>query len=115
MFAAALLLAGIAILLRVTQPTAYRLERGGLVITRRRGERRLAGRVEPHLERATLGLRLGSGGLYGYRGRFKVSTGGWAQAAVTDARRSVLIIVGGRRVVVSPLDPQGFVAAVRDA
>ena len=42
-------------------------------------------------------------------------TGGWAQAAVTDARRSVLIIVGGRRVVVSPLDPQGFVAAVRDA
>ena len=50
MFAAALLLAGIAILLRVTQPTAYRLERGGLVITRRRGERRLSGRVEPHLE-----------------------------------------------------------------
>ncbi len=115
MFAAALLLAGIAIWMRLTQPIAYRFERGALIVERRRGSARLRGTIEQHVGKATLGLRLGTGGLYGYRGHFHVSTGGWARAFVTDVRRTVLINVGGRRVVLSPIDPAGMVEAVRDA
>ncbi len=116
MIAVAVLLAGLAYQLRRTQPVAYRIEADALVIERRNGsEDRFAGTVEPHVEKVTLGMRLGSGGLYGYRGRFRVSTGGWARALVTDVRRTVLIRVGGARVVLSPLDPAGFVAEVRDA
>lgn len=116
MVAVAVLLAALAYQLRRTQPVAYRIESDALVIERRNGsETRVAGAVEPHAEKVTLGMRLGSGGLYGYRGRFRVSTGGWARALVTDVRRTVLIRVGGERVVLSPLDPAGFVAEVRDA
>lgn len=116
MIVVAVLLAALAFQLRRTQPVAYRIEPDALVIARRNGgETRLAGAVEPHVEKVTLGMRLGSGGLYGYRGRFRVSSGGWARALVTDVRRTVLIRVDGERVVLSPLDPAAFVAEVRDA
>lgn len=115
MFLAALALAVLALALRFTQPIAYRIEDDGLVIERRRGQTRIPGAVTPHVEKATLGLRLGTGGLYGYRGRFRVNGAGWARASVTDVRRSVLIRVDGRPVVLSPVDPAGFVEVVRDA
>lgn len=107
--------AAIALVLRRTQPVAYRIEPDAVVIERRAGATRIPGPVEPHLERVTLGLRVGSGGLYGYRGRFRVSSGGWARAVVTDVRRAVLIRVGGRPLVLSPVDPDALVREVRDA
>lgn len=115
MIGASLLLAGIAIWLRLGQPVAYRLEQDGLVIERRRGSTRIAGRVAPHHDKATLGLRLGSGGVYGYRGYFKLQGAGWARALATDVRRVVLINVGDRRVVLSPVDPAALVSEVRNA
>jgi hypothetical protein len=115
MLGAALLMAGLALWLRFTQPVAYRIEPGALVIQRRRGERRISGRVARHAEKATLGLRMGSGGVYGYRGWFRVNGGGWARTLVTDVRRAVLIRVGGRPVVISPADPTAFLAEVPDA
>jgi hypothetical protein len=115
MLAAALALAAIGYALRLTQPVAYRIEDDGLVVERRRGETRIAGVVEPFDGTATLGTRLGSGGLYGYRGRFRLSTGSWSRAFVTDVRRSTLIRVGGGAIVVSPADPTAFVREVRDA
>ncbi len=115
MILVAVVFLGLALQLRRTQPVAYRIEPSGLVIERRAGETLVRGSVEAHAEKVSLGLRLGSGGLYGYRGRFKMSTGGWARAIVTDMRRVVLIRVGGRPLVLSPVDPAAFVAEVRDA
>jgi len=112
MLAAALLLGGLALWLRYTQPMRYRVERDGLVIERRVGTTRIAGSIERHVGKATLGMRLGSGGVYGYRGRFRIAAGGWARAFVTDVKRSSLITVGGRSVVVSPVDPAALVQEV---
>ena len=51
---------------------------------------------------AQVGLRLvGSGGLYGYLGWFRVD-GERARAFVTDRRRAVVITVGGSQVAISP-------------
>jgi len=115
MLSAGLMLGAIGLWLRVTQPVAYRLDRDALVIERRRGSLRITGRIEPHTDKARLGLRLGSGGLYGYRGHFRVAGGGWTRSFVTDVRRTVLIKVGRRRVVLSPIDPAGLVEVVRNA
>ena len=112
MLVVALVLGGLALWLRYTHPLRYRLERDGLVIERRIGTTRVAGGIERHVGKATLGLRLGSGGLYGYRGRFRIAAGGWARAFVTDVKRASLITVGGRSVVVSPVDPAALVQEV---
>lgn len=102
--------------MRATQPVAYRIEADALVIERRRGsETRIAGAVAPFDGNARLGMRLGSGGLYGYRGRFRLGGGGWSRAFVTDVRRSTLIRVGGYPVVLSPVDPAALVREVRGA
>ncbi|MGA0122687.1 MAG: hypothetical protein ACO3KD_06750 [Gaiellales bacterium] len=115
MITAALLLAGLALALRAGQPVAYRLEDGALVVERRRGATRLIGPVRPHEEGAALGLRIGTGGVYGHRGRIRLSSGGWARAQATNVRRSALVRVGPHPVVVSPADPARFVREVRDA
>lgn len=115
MIAAALLVALLALWLRGGQPLAYRIEPDALVVERRRGQTRLPGAVRPHDEGATLGLRLGTGGIYGQRGRARMSTGGWARTIATDLRRSALVRVGAVPVVVSPADPAAFVREVRDA
>ena len=109
------LLALLGLWLRATQPVAYTLEHDALVIQRRRGATRLPGSVDRHVEDAVLGLRLGSGGLYGYRGRFRVNGRGWARAFVTDARRAALVDVGGRPTVLSPADPAALVREVAHA
>lgn len=115
MLSAGVVLGAIGLWLRITQPVAYRLDGDALVIERRRGSSRIAGRIEPHAEKARLGLRLGSGGLYGYRGRFRITGGGWTRSFATDVRRTVLIKVGGDRIVLSPIDPAGLVEVVRNA
>jgi hypothetical protein len=112
MLVVALALGGLALWLRYTQPLRYRLEQDALVIERRVGSTRIPGGSARYVGTATLGLRLGSGGVYGYRGRFRIGAGGWARAFVTDVRRTSLITVGGRSVVVSPVDPAALVQEV---
>jgi Bacterial PH domain len=115
MLAGGLALVALGLWLRATQPMAYRLERDGLVIERRRGTARVPGAITRHSAPVRLGLRLGSGGLYGYRGRFRMAGGGWARAFVTDVRRASLIDVGGRPTVVSPVDPEALIREVAHA
>ena len=115
MLAGGLVLACVGLWLRATQPVAYRIEGDSLVVERRRGATRVDGRVARHVDDAVLGLRLGSGGVYGYRGRFRVNGRGWARAFVTDVRRTALIDVGGRPTVVSPVDPAALVQEVAHA
>ena len=115
MLGGGLALVAVGLWLRATQPVAYRLERDALVIERRRGVTRVPGPIARHVAPATLGLRLGTGGLYGYRGRFRLNGRGWARAYVTDARRASLIDVGGRPTVVSPVDPEALIREVAHA
>lgn len=58
-------------------------------------------------------LRLfGSGGMFGYYGLFRTSALGKCWWYATDRKSLVVVITGGRTVVVSPEDADGFLAAV---
>jgi hypothetical protein len=66
-----------------------------------------------NIRRGRLGLRVaGSGGLYGYLGRFRAE-GRSVRAFVTDRDRVVLLGVGETHVAVSPDDPERFVTELR--
>jgi hypothetical protein len=74
------------------------------VIEARSRQTRIVGAVTS-AESAVLGLRLlGSGGLYGYLGWFRVGRGR-ARAFVTDRRRTVVVVVGETHVAISPVTP----------
>ncbi|MGA2143860.1 MAG: PH domain-containing protein [Bryobacteraceae bacterium] len=55
----------------------------------------------------------GSGGLFGYYGVFRTSKLGKCTWYVTSRRNSVVVIAGAKTVVLSPDDPERFVAAIR--
>ncbi len=55
---------------------------------------------------------IGSGGLFGYLGLFKVDGGGRVGAALTSRRSAVLVRGRGASVLVSPADPDGLLRAV---
>lgn len=54
----------------------------------------------------------GNGGLYSFTGRYWSRKQGSYRAFVTDPKRCVVVEYAGAMVVVSPDDPEGFVAAV---
>lgn len=104
--------AGVVVLCAVyrrLQPVAYDLDGSGLEIERRgRKARRYAG-LAAALPEARLGLRIfGSGGLYGYLGRFRLAGGGRVDAFVTDRAAVVVVRVGDAVVAVSPADRGAF-------
>jgi hypothetical protein len=118
MAAVAVGLAAIAIACRLRQPMGYAVEEDGLTVVRRRGSRRIAGALRAAKPRPfhPRDLRLlGSGGLYGYLGRFRLADEGSVSSFVTDGRRGVLVDVGDRRVLVSPRDEAAFVRAAGGA
>ena len=107
-------LAVLAITFRLLQPMGYRLAADGLTVLRRRGAVRVDGsprgaRARP-FESRDLRL-LGSGGLYGYLGRFRLADDGRARSYVTDGRRAVLLALGDAQVLVSPRDEAAFIDA----
>jgi hypothetical protein len=99
--------------MRRSLPVAYEVDSGGVVVHRRSlADRRFAGAVWD-IRRGRLELRIaGSGGLYGYRGRFRAE-GRSVRAFVTDRDRVVLLVAGETRVAVSPDDPERFVAELQ--
>jgi hypothetical protein len=110
----AVALAALAIGFRLLQPMAYSLAADGLTVVRRRGAFRVPGaprRAESRpFESRDLRL-LGSGGLYGYLGRFRLSDIGSTGSYVTDGRHAVLLELGDGRVLVSPRDEAAFISA----
>ena len=115
MIAAALVDVALCLWVRRIQPVGYRLEPDCLVVERRRaGDLRIPGPLGA-VTRQGLGLRvLGSGGLYGYIGRFRLRGGGMARAFATDLGRLVVVAVGEASIAISPADP-ATVPGVRDA
>jgi hypothetical protein len=109
MVGAAVLLFGLCFYYRRRQPLGYRIEPDGLVVVERRGERRIDGAVANPRD-GGLGLRVfGSGGLYGYLGRFRLADHrGSARAYVSDLRRVTVVDVGAAAVAVSPADREAF-------
>jgi hypothetical protein len=111
-FAGLLLLGAICLALR---PTAFVLDEQGLEVRRALRRRRIpapltAERVSPA---SLIGARLlGSGGLFGYLGTFKVDEGDRVSAAVTARRSAVLVRGRGTAVLLSPADPDGLVRAL---
>lgn len=63
-----------------------------------------------------LGIRaFGSGGFFGYLGKFYYRTHGWITLYVTDRSKMLLItLAGDRKVIISPDDTAGFIAAFND-
>jgi len=110
----AVVLAVLAVTFRVLQPMGYALAPDGLTVVRRRGAFRVAGAprgAEPRpFESHDLRV-LGSGGLYGYLGRFRLRDVGSARSYVTDGHHAVLLAVGDTRVLVSPRDEAAFISA----
>jgi len=98
---------------RQLQPVAYDLDGSGLEIERRgRASRRFAGLVAL-LPDARLGVRIaGSGGLYGYLGRFRLVGGGRVDAFVTSRAATLIVRVGDAAVAVSPADRDVFLGDV---
>jgi hypothetical protein len=109
----ALLDGGLCVVYRRLQPAGYRVDDAGVTVERRSaGPYRVAGRATV-VPGARLGLRtMGSGGLYGYLGRFRLAGGatGPAKAFVTDRSHVVVVDVEGARVALSPLDNDSLVA-----
>jgi hypothetical protein len=112
--AAVLVAAGVAdavacVVCRRLQPVSYELDGSGLAIERRaRSTRRYPGSVTS-MPSARLGLRVaGSGGLYGYLGRFRLVGGGRVSAFVTDRSTTVIARVGDAVLAVSPADKAAF-------
>jgi Bacterial PH domain len=113
--AAAVGMAALAVFFRRRQPVAYRISRDELVIQRRAAADRVLPGPVGDAHRARLGLRLlGSGGLYGYLGAFRLEGGGRVRSYVTDQRRVVTLAAGPVRVAVSPDDPGPLLAEFGD-
>jgi hypothetical protein len=115
MGAVAIAFAALAIWCRLLQPMAYEVQPDRLSIVRRRGAVHLPGRPRDAEVRpfGPSDLRiLGTGGLYGYTGRFRLAGIGWVWSYVTDGRAGVLLRVGDRPVLVAPADRDGFIEAV---
>ena len=105
--------AALCVVFRRLQRVAYQLDGSGLAIERRgRSARRYVGAVSAMLG-ARLGLRVaGSGGLYGYLGRFRLVGGGNVSAFVTDRSATVVVRVGDSILAVSPADRATFLSAL---
>jgi hypothetical protein len=111
-FVALVVLGALCLALR---PTAFVLDEHGLEVRRALRRRRVPAPLTA--ERVSLsalvGARLiGSGGLFGYLGLFKVDGGGRVVAALTSRRSAVLVRGRGASVLVSPADPDGLLRAV---
>lgn len=97
------------------RPTAFVLDERGLEVRRALWRRRIpAPLTAERISLASLvGARLlGSGGLFGYLGIFKVREGGRAGSSLTARGSAVLVRGSGAAVLLSPSDPDGLLRAV---
>jgi hypothetical protein len=117
--------AGLAVLILVLAwvytPREYRLDDRFLTIGRPAGDVQIKREDIREVHVATSGdlsgsIRLwGSGGLFGYYGLFRTARLGNCRWYVTDRRKCVVLITPAKTLVLSPVDPAGFVAELQPA
>jgi hypothetical protein len=102
-------------------PRGYLLQGRSILVKRLAGGVRVAlddvreaRRATPEDFRACVRL-WGSGGMFGYYGLFSTAKLGKSTWYVTNRSNSVVLIAGGKTVLFSPDDPDGFLAAIRAA
>jgi hypothetical protein len=113
--AAFVVLAVLGVACLAFRPTAFVLDERGLEVRRAVRGRRIPGPLsaERVAQSALIGSRLvGSGGLFGYLGLFRIADGGRVLAALTARRSAVLVRGGGSGVLVSPSDPDSLIRAL---
>lgn len=95
-------------------PTAYELPGGGALVVHGRFGRRFRYRVTGARRPAPrLGLRLlGTSGFFGHTGWYRDAEGRRVRAFLTTTDGAVSLDTDRGPVVVSPADPEGFVAAL---
>jgi hypothetical protein len=96
----------------------YRLVPGGLEIQRPGWTTRISLAGLSQVEKAPglfqgFGMKVGSGGFLGFIGWFWTRSEGWFHAWVTDPKRAIRLRFPNRVVVVSPDDPDAFLAALQ--
>lgn len=116
--AVAVILLGVLLLCAAGAVTGYRIEGDDLVIERIARDKRvpLRGLSGARHDRDLLrgALRVGNGGLFVFSGFYWSRELGWFRLHGNDIlRRAVLLEVGGQRWVVTPGEPDAFVAALR--
>jgi Bacterial PH domain len=97
------------------RPTGFVLDEHGLEVRRAVRRRRIPAPLsaERVALSALVGARLlGSGGLFGYLGLFRIAGGGRVAAALTARRSAVLVRGGGHGMLVSPADPESLLRAL---
>jgi hypothetical protein len=107
-------MAGIAAGCALLAPRAYVIEDGGLTVRRLLGAVRVDGplHVEPVEAKTLMGARLlGSGGLFGYQGLYRLDGASYA-AALTARDRAVLVRGREGGALVSPDDREALLALV---
>ena len=94
----------------VVDDRAVRIERRAGPVTIPLADVADARRIEPPARFARIG---GSGGFLGYFGEFRNPNLGPVRMYASRGDGQVLLVTGGGRVVVTPADPDAFVAEVR--
>jgi hypothetical protein len=102
-------------------PRGYRIEGRMLLVHRLAGTVRIAlagireaRRTTPEDLRGCIKL-MGSGGLFGYYGLFSTSKLGKSTWYMTNRTKSVVLISDAKTVLLSPDDPESFLAAIQAA
>lgn len=116
----ALVLGAVVALAGALAVRGYAVGPGVVVVVRPGWETRLDLRGLDSVEADPDAMRMawrtwGIGGPFAFVGRYRSGRTGWFTAYATDRDRSVVLRWPGRTVVVTPDDPEAFVAAVEAA
>lgn len=104
MLVGAVVLAAVVVVCRQLQPLGYRFEDDAVVVERRAGDARFAGPVgaiEALADAGSSFRALGTGGIYGHIGHFRLRDGRRVRAHLTNLSRATLVPVAGTPILIS--------------
>jgi len=113
-----LILTGVWLYCYIYAPRSYEIRGNFLIVNFRIGSKRFGPIVSCQTTkgRVIAGLRVfGNGGLFGYTGWYRNLRDGLHRSYVTHRKKLILLETkDGKKILISPGDPQGFVDGVKD-
>jgi len=114
----ALILIGVWLYCYIYAPRSYEMRGDFLIVNFRIGSKRFGPIVscQTTKSRVIVGLRVfGNGGLFGYTGWYWNLRDGLHRSYATHRKKLILLETeAGRKILTSPVDPEGFVDGVND-